>query len=60
MHPHGHVLLLQMHITGYLNRLAALGVAGIRIDASKHINHWDLGMILQVRHVPQCLVGILL
>ncbi|BDA42333.1 Alpha-amylase A [Coccomyxa sp. Obi] len=38
---------VQKHITKYLNRLAALGVAGIRIDASKHINHWDLGMILQ-------------
>lgn len=58
MHPHNY-LALQEHITEYLNRLAALGVAGIRIDASKHMNHWDLGMILQVRHVQQFLIALL-
>ena len=31
----------------YLNMLAQLGVAGVRIDAAKHINKWDLGNILQ-------------
>ncbi|EIE20972.1 hypothetical protein COCSUDRAFT_83531 [Coccomyxa subellipsoidea C-169] len=38
---------VQAHITEYLNRLASLGVAGVRIDASKHMNHWDVGSILQ-------------
>lgn len=48
------VVVLQAHITEYLNRLASLGVAGVRIDASKHMNHWDVGSILQVRPVLQC------
>lgn len=44
---------LQGKVAEYLNRLAALGVAGVRVDAAKHINHWDLGSILQVRHLSQ-------
>ncbi len=47
------VVVLQAHITEYLNRLASLGVAGVRIDASKHMNHWDVGSILQVLPVLQ-------
>lgn len=37
----------------YLNHLASIGVAGIRIDAAKHINHRDLANILQAGHFSQ-------
>ena len=39
---------MQAKAAQYLNMLAQLGVAGVRIDAAKHINKWDLGNILQV------------
>lgn len=39
---------MQGKIAGYLNRLAQLGVAGVRVDAAKHMNSWDMGSILQV------------
>ena len=39
---------LQAKAAQYLNMLAQLGVAGVRIDAAKHMNKWDLGNILQV------------
>ena len=43
--------LVQGKIASYLNRLAQLGVAGVRVDAAKHVNSWDMGSILQVsRH----------
>ena len=38
---------VQGTIVDYLVDLADLGVAGLRIDAAKHIRHEDLGMILQ-------------
>jgi glycosidase len=43
-----HYGAVQARAAGYLNHLASQGVAGIRIDAAKHMNHWDLGSILQV------------
>ena len=46
------VLLVQVSIAGYLNRLAQLGVAGVRVDAAKHMNSWDVGSILQVSPHP--------
>ena len=39
---------VQVKAAQYLNMLAQLGVAGVRIDAAKHMNKWDLGNILQV------------
>ena len=39
---------VQAKAAQYLNMLARLGVAGVRIDAAKHMNKWDLGNILQV------------
>ncbi|CAL8462690.1 g2223 [Coccomyxa elongata] len=39
---------VQSKIGAYLNDLKSLGVKGVRIDAAKHINNWDLGKILQV------------
>ena len=39
---------MQGKIAEYLNRLAQLGVAGVRVDAAKHMNSWDMGSILQV------------
>ncbi len=41
-------MLVQGKIAEYLNRLAQLGVAGVRVDAAKHMNSWDMGSILQV------------
>ncbi len=41
-------VLVQGKIAEYLNRLAQLGVAGVRVDAAKHLNSWDMGSILQV------------
>lgn len=40
--------LVQGKMAEYLNRLAQLGVAGVRVDAAKHVNSWDMGSILQV------------
>ncbi len=39
---------VQGKIAGYLNKLAQLGVAGMRVDAAKHMSSRDLGSILQV------------
>ena len=39
---------VQVKATQYLNRLAQLGAAGVRVDAAKHMNKWDVGSILQV------------
>ena len=39
---------VQAKAAQYLNMLAQLGVTGVRIDAAKHVNKWDLGNILQV------------
>ena len=39
---------MQGKLADYLNKLAQLGVAGVRVDAAKHMNDWDLGSILQV------------
>ena len=39
---------VQAKAAQYLNMLAQLGVAGVRVDAAKHMNEWDLGNILQV------------
>ena len=41
-------MLVQGKLAEYLNRLAQLGVAGVRVDAAKHMNSWDMGSILQV------------
>ena len=41
-------VVAQVKAAQYLNALTQLGVAGVRIDAAKHINKWDLGNILQV------------
>lgn len=38
---------VQEKILGYLNDLLALGVAGFRIDAAKHISHDDLRQIIE-------------
>ena len=43
------MIALQSKIGAYLNDLKSLGVKGVRIDAAKHINNWDLGKILQAR-----------
>lgn len=37
---------VQARIAGYLNELLALGVAGLRIDAAKHMAHEDVTAIL--------------
>lgn len=37
---------VQQKIAGYLNELLALGVAGLRIDAAKHMAHEDVAAIL--------------
>lgn len=37
---------VQSQLSGYLNDLASLGVAGLRLDAAKHINPADLQAIL--------------
>ncbi|VDL78910.1 unnamed protein product [Nippostrongylus brasiliensis] len=37
---------VRMKIVGYLNKLIAYGVAGFRVDASKHMNPVDLKAIL--------------
>ena len=42
------IFTVQVKAAQYLNELAQLGVAGVRIDAAKHMNKWDLGSILQV------------
>lgn len=49
---------MQKTIAAYLNDLKSMGAKGLRIDAVKHINNWDLGKILQVRKCrTPCLIG---
>ena len=46
---------MQGKIAYYLNKLAQLGVAGVRVDAAKHMNSWDMGSIFQVScHILSC------
>lgn len=44
---------MQGKVAVYLNKLAQLGVAGVRVDAAKHMNTWDMGSILQVCCIPK-------
>jgi glycosidase len=46
-----------VYIAGYLNHLLDLGVAGVRIDAAKHINPAELRAILDKVSLPYCIVA---